>query len=220
MPLPTTAVVHLRLGDVSDAGDGDTNWEQGGQWHSPEGYQYVKGRAYYEEVVKRLDEMRHRPTVSIGSSRGHGVQLPLTMAAKIFRCLLKQVELVGSMFHHSSQTTHRGSVAYKNHVDEFFRSHGKFKGPRIPNNISSFQPTAPSSCMSLRRGAGFNVTHRWNHTPDEDLVYMSHAQAFVYSGGGFSRIVGECVHRLGGTTPISFEESLESGRTKDMTGNS
>ena len=62
------AVVHLRLGDVSDAGDGDSNWEQGGQWHSPEGYQYVKGRAYYEEVLRRLGAMPYRPTVSLALS--------------------------------------------------------------------------------------------------------------------------------------------------------
>ena len=72
MPLPTTAVVHLRLGDVSDAGDGNDNWEQGGQWHSPEGYQYVKGRAYYEEVVRRLDAMPYRPTVCLNLSLGSG----------------------------------------------------------------------------------------------------------------------------------------------------
>ena len=71
--------------------------------------------------------------------------------------------------------------------------------------------------MNTQLDAGYNVTHRWNHTPDEDLVYMSHARTFVYSGGGFSRIVGECVHRLGGATPIALEESLASGRTKDMT---
>mmetsp|Transcript_94328 Transcript_94328/g.270170 ORF Transcript_94328/g.270170 Transcript_94328/m.270170 type:complete len:140 (+) Transcript_94328:871-1290(+) len=99
-----------------------------------------------------------------------------------------QIELVGSMFHHSSQRTHHGSVVYKNHVDAFFKSRG------------------------------YNVTHRWNHTPDEDLVYMGHARTFVYSGGGFSQVVGECVHRLGGTTPIALEESLASGRTGGTVG--
>ena len=98
------------------------------------------------------------------------------------------VELVGSVIHHSSQRTHQGSVVYKNHVDDFFRSRG------------------------------YNVTHRWNHTPDEDLVYMSHAQTFVYSGGGFSLLVGECVVRLGGVRLITLAESLASGREMDRAG--
>lgn len=45
---------------------------------------------------------------------------------------------------------------------------------------------------------GFLVSHRWENEPDDDFVYMSHAQHFVYGGGGFSHMAGECVKRLGG----------------------
>ena len=50
------------------------------------------------------------------------------------------------------------------------------------------------------KAKGFSVSVRWKFSPDEDFVFMSHASIFVYGGGGFSRLVGECVKRLGGWT--------------------
>lgn len=45
---------------------------------------------------------------------------------------------------------------------------------------------------------GFRVTRRWEHLPDDDFVYMSHAPYFIEGGGGYSRLVAQCVKRLGG----------------------
>ena len=66
------------------------------------------------------------------------------------------------------RSNHTGSVMYRNLIVEWFKDQG------------------------------FAVTHRWDNNPDDDFVYMSHASQFVYGGGGFSHMAGECVQRLGG----------------------
>ena len=59
---------------------------------------------------------------------------------------------------------------------------------------------------ALFESNGYQVsTRRDHHVPDDDFVYMAHAPYFIYGGGGFSGVAGECVHRLGGTTPIQWE---------------
>ncbi len=52
---------------------------------------------------------------------------------------------------------------------------------------------------------GYHVSLRQEHLPDDDFIFMAHAQHFIYGGGGYSRLIGECVHRYGGITPISWE---------------
>ena len=47
---------------------------------------------------------------------------------------------------------------------------------------------------------GFSVIGRWEHDPDVDFVFMSHAKLYVKSGGGYSQSVSKCVHYLNGTT--------------------
>jgi hypothetical protein len=68
---------------------------------------------------------------------------------------------------------------------------------------------------------GYHVKHRREHLPDDDFVFMAHAPFFIYGGGGFSRLVGECVHKLGGITPIQWEgmgngEDWTQMKTKPM----
>lgn len=67
-----------------------------------------------------------------------------------------------------TKTTHTGSIIYRNILSAWFKD------------------------------KGFNVLHRSEHDPDDDFVYMAHASHFVYGGGGFSHMVGECVKRIGG----------------------
>ena len=45
---------------------------------------------------------------------------------------------------------------------------------------------------------GYYVSHRRARR-------RAHAQYFIDGGGGYSRLIGECVHRYGGITPISWE---------------
>lgn len=51
---------------------------------------------------------------------------------------------------------------------------------------------------------GFHVASRWEKSPDDDSIFMVHAATFIYGGGGFSRLVGECVRRFNGTTPVQW----------------
>jgi hypothetical protein len=46
--------------------------------------------------------------------------------------------------------------------------------------------------------AGYAVTVRHDGSPDDDFVWMSHAEAFAASGGGFSKLIRDCVEVLGG----------------------
>lgn len=47
---------------------------------------------------------------------------------------------------------------------------------------------------------GFEVTTRLDGLPDDDMVWMSHAPAFIAAGGGFSMLASECVDYLGGVS--------------------
>jgi hypothetical protein len=76
---------------------------------------------------------------------------------------------------HHESSDYTISVQYRNIVSKFFQNNGYH--------------------VSLRRG----------HIPDDDFIFMAHAQHFIYGGGGYSRLIGECVHRYGGITPISWE---------------
>lgn len=60
------------------------------------------------------------------------------------------------------------------------------------------------------KSRGYNVIQRIaGHTPDDDFAYMSHAQVYVYGGGGYSRLVGECVERLGGVNLLEWEGQVD-----------
>jgi hypothetical protein len=45
---------------------------------------------------------------------------------------------------------------------------------------------------------GFEVAACAERPPDEDFVFMASSKFFLYGGGGFSHVVGECVQILGG----------------------
>lgn len=71
-----------------------------------------------------------------------------------------------------------------------------FSGKRDPHETRSAEYR--QLVQAWFESKGFIVKNREDQTPDDDLVFMSNAEFYVYSGGGFSRIVGECVKRLGG----------------------
>jgi len=58
---------------------------------------------------------------------------------------------------------------------------------------------------SFFEGEGYNVKVRLNGLPDDDMVWMSHASAFVCAGGRFSKLAHECASYFGGTT---FKQNL------------
>jgi hypothetical protein len=45
---------------------------------------------------------------------------------------------------------------------------------------------------------GFEVVHRFERNPDADMTFAAHAKYFAVGGGGYSTLMGECAHRLGG----------------------
>ena len=93
-----------------------------------------------------------------------------------------KIVLVGSDLHVSNKKNtytapkHTHSIEYREALISFLKTEGKFT----------------------------DITTRWNHLPDEDFLYMSNSKIFIYSGGGFSHIIGECVRRLGGVTPMDY----------------
>lgn len=77
--------------------------------------------------------------------------------------------------HHGSSGNHVTSNRYREYVLRFFES------------------------------KGYNVVSRWENSPDDDFIFMVHAATFVYGGGGFSRIIGECVRRFNATLPAQWQ---------------
>ena len=52
--------------------------------------------------------------------------------------------------------------------------------------------------VRLFEAHNFSVSGRWEKRPDADFVWMAHATTFVLGGGGYSKLVGQVVKRLGG----------------------
>ena len=52
------------------------------------------------------------------------------------------------------------------------------------------------------------VSTRYNHAPDDDLVYMSRAAVFVYSGGGYSTLVAYQVSFNGGVVEAEQQQLI------------
>jgi hypothetical protein len=77
--------------------------------------------------------------------------------------------------HHGSYGNHETSNRYRDYVLNFFES------------------------------KGYKVVSRWENSPDDDFIFMVHAATFVYGGGGFSRIIGECVRRFNATLPVPWQ---------------
>ena len=51
----------------------------------------------------------------------------------------------------------------------------------------------------------FTVEQYCDRPPDVDFIYMTQSHYFIYGGGGFSRIIGECVRRNNGTILSEWE---------------
>ena len=87
-------------------------------------------------------------------------------------------------------------LGWSHHLNGGLTSGGELRHKQRPKNTNEYRALV-SNWFSQQ---GFRVSHRWEHTPDEDFIYMTHAQHFIYGGGGFSDLIGKCIHRFGGTT--------------------
>mmetsp|Transcript_107749 Transcript_107749/g.313630 ORF Transcript_107749/g.313630 Transcript_107749/m.313630 type:complete len:183 (+) Transcript_107749:240-788(+) len=121
---------------------------------------------------------------------------------------------------HNSSSTWAGEAGGKHHYD-FGKKHyedviGKLqKLPEASRNLTVVGWTHHGGGLEsdLYRALvadffeqrGYRVTRRFEHLPDEDFIYLSHAAYFVVGGGGYSRRAAECVKRLGGTNVVSWE---------------
>lgn len=83
----------------------------------------------------------------------------------------KRVIIVGSTVHQNNGAHDENSIKYAQLVSQFF---------------------------SVR---GYEVTtHLDDGSPDNDMVWMSHAPIFVAAGGGFSKLASDCVDYFGGAS--------------------
>lgn len=62
-------------------------------------------------------------------------------------------------------------------------------------------------------GQGYEVVPRTDKPPDDDFVFMASSKHFLYGGGGFSHVVGECVEILGGQVYGSYFTNQTFPRT-------
>lgn len=201
LPDINDVVVHLRLGDVVDDSDVpmkhlkafEKSWIEKNDNKNINDSQIDTHESIYSLSDRRkIDISKLKANFlwehgSIGSDAVNGYVKNKTYFDHLLPLLpdpnmVHQVVIVG-WIHHSGRgywgvEHHRTSLLYKKKVISFFRD------------------------------KGFNVTIRGEFPPDVDFMYMAHAKYFVYSGGGFSRLSGECVHRNGGTTPMRWNGYL------------
>jgi len=78
--------------------------------------------------------------------------------------------------------------------------HGLHTTARQATNSARYMALA----QSWFEGRGFQVISRTDRPPDDDFVYMASSKHFLYGGGGFSHVVGECVQILGGNVYGSY----------------
>jgi hypothetical protein len=76
------------------------------------------------------------------------------------------------------------------------RSNEKKKEYRINQNIND---EYRALIVKFFKSHDFTVEEYCDRPPDVDFIYMTQSQFFIYGGGGFSRIIGECVSRNNGT---------------------
>ena len=88
----------------------------------------------------------------------------------------RRLIIVGSAVHQNVPSNNRNSLKYAELVQQFFAE------------------------------KGYNVTLRLDYgTPDDDMVWMStHSPIFVGAGGGFSKLVADCVENFGGVSLRPF----------------
>ena len=88
----------------------------------------------------------------------------------------RRLIIVGSAVHQNDPSNNRNSLKYAELVQQFFAE------------------------------KGYKVTLRLDYgTPDDDMVWMStHSPIFVGAGGGFSKLVADCVESFGGVSLRPF----------------
>eukprot|EP00729_Bicosta_minor_P007516 gene7516-7710_t len=190
-------VVHLRLGDVL----GQTHAYGGFDLMRTDSTDYIKNASYYASAFDHLPRGLTKVTV-VGDYR-HTSGIPHAIGESIrYR---RQVE---DYFAKKLSERYSNNNMNKNN-NELEHAHTLRYGASTRNlNADGVEVEAPfetlrSSRLKSKDAHARNannaivVDHRYEHEPDDDILFMTSASHFCVGGGGFSMVVGKVARQRG-----------------------